>query len=484
MTDKELEKMLEEQFDMLPPDDYLVKDITPWKRSMKYIFTGLFLMVVNIVIFIDISWLANICGYIFILLGFRNIRNENVYFKVGYIGAIMLNIRKLIYILLEMSIWKESIWLPSWNARFIISCALHMLIYVCVWLGIRKIESKVGKDKHSMHAALLPIYYGIMIIMAMMQTTGFIVIIFIALYINLLVELYRIYKSLEDSGYVIKASAIKFPNWAIVVSMIAICVIGVFVVSSFNKLPMKWERYEVTQTAEIDAIKHELIEQGIPEYVLNDLTVEDIKQCDGALAVVVDGIDVVAGDVDMSENPLKVYTYAICLDKEISRWKFVHYLVWESEPDFDGIEAISYNCYQFMNAENVSGYVMYDEEDVTYRAPYYSVDYEEYAVPFVGISSKDLVTRFSFDREGDNYRGYLTYELVSEISVNVMVDYYHQDSKIIYPANIVWNLADIKENVKEHSKIWAPFIHIRNFVGFQPWDEAYGLNIDNPLDEE
>ena len=124
MTDKELEKMLEEQFDMLPPDDLMVKDITPWKRSMKYIFAGLFLMVVNIVIFIDISWLANICGYIFILLGFRNIRNENVYFKVGYIGAIILNIRKLIYILLEMSIWKESIWLPSWNARFIISCAL------------------------------------------------------------------------------------------------------------------------------------------------------------------------------------------------------------------------------------------------------------------------------------------------------------------------------------------------------------------------
>lgn len=484
MNDMELEKMLEEQFNMLPPDDSVVKDITPWKRSMKYIFTGLFLIVVNIVIVIDISWLAEICGYICILLGFRNIRNENVYFKVGYIGAFMLNIRRMIYILLEMSIWKESLGLPSWNARFIISCVLHMLIYVCVWLGIWKVEGKVGTGKRSMHVVLLPVYYGVMIIMAMMGTTGYIVIIFIALYIYLLMELYKIYKALENSGYVIKASSIKLPNWAIVVSMIVIFVIGVFVVSSLNKLPMKWEKYEVMQTAEIDGIKQELIEQGMPEYVLDDLTVEDIKQCEGALAVVLDGSEVVEDDVDMSSNPLKVYTYAICLDKEISRWKLIHYFVWENEPEFNGIEAISYNCYELMNAENVSGYVMYDEENVTYRAEYYSMDYEEYAVPFVGIISKDLVTRFSFDKEGGNYRGYLTYELVSEISVNVMVDYYHQNSKLIYPTDIVWNIADIKKNVKNNSKIWAPFIHIRNSVELQPGDETYGLNIDKSLEEE
>ena len=41
MTDRELEAMLEETFDQLPPQDYVVEEITPWKKAMNRVLWGL-----------------------------------------------------------------------------------------------------------------------------------------------------------------------------------------------------------------------------------------------------------------------------------------------------------------------------------------------------------------------------------------------------------------------------------------------------------
>lgn len=294
-------------------------------------------------------------------------------------------------------------------------------------------------------------------------------IVWMVLYICLLLEVYKIYKSLESSGYVIKASSIKIPNWIITTGIIAVIFIGAWLVSSFNKYPMEWERYEAEQTVEIEKMKQQLMEQGIPEYVLDDLTAEDIEQCAGASVVVVDD-EAINANIGMDAKLPKLMSYAFCIDEEISRWKIVHYFVWDGEPSFFGTEAISYSGNNIINAENISGYVIYDEEDATYRAPYYCMDYVDYVEPIMGMVDTELFTGFSFDREGSNYRGYITYELVSKMTINITMDYYHQRLRIIYPAQTAWDYGELKVRTLFFSDKWEIFSHIRNGISIEPLD--------------
>lgn len=465
MNDMELEELLKTQFNELPPEDYMVNDITPWKMGMKYIFWGLFLSLMGIEIFINIASLTKYIGYICLLIGFRSIRRENKFFKIGYISSLILNIRNIIYILLNTSIWKEHILEPVKEIDFIVYFIAHGLIYVCVWLGIWKVENKVGKDKNSKVPMLLPAFYVALVIMAVLNTQGIIVILWFALYVWLIVSLYKIYRTLENSGFVINASLIKIPNCVIIITMIVVTIIGRIIVNSFNKYPMAWEKYEVEHTVEIDNMKEQLINQGLPEFVVNDLSPEDIKKCAAATLVMLD----VDGNVTTckKEELLNIMSYAFCMDEKTGRLKVIHYFMWEDESTFYGTEAITYSGTDIVNGENFAGYVMYDEGDVTYKAPYYDMEYET-VNSFFGPESS-LFTGFSFDKKGKNCRGYLTYETECEIHENVSIDYYHQNWMIIYPAQTAWDYR-IEEGILSMNDL-EKFCHIRNDVSLKEKNE-------------
>ena len=464
MDDMELEKVFIEQFDMMSLDDSVVEEITPWKRSMKYIFSGLILMVMNIVLFIDVTTITKMCGYLLLLLGFRNLKKENTFFKIGFIVAIVLNVQMILFTLLEMSIWKENIWTLSLELNFIISFVEHMLIYICVWLGIWKVESKVGEGKRSKSTALLPISYGIMGILAIMNTTGVLAFICIALYICLIVEVYKVYKNLESSGYVIKPSSIKISNGVIVISMVVTFIIGIFVVSSFNKYPMEWNPYVTEQTTDVEEMKKKLISQGVQEKVLNDLPKEEIEKCASASAVVVSDSEINAND-SADTKLLKMMSYAFCLDEKTSRWKILHYFIWEDEPSFYGTEVISYGSNEIKQAENISGYIMYDEEDVTYKAPYYHTDYVNV---IEGWEYSNFFTSFSFDKKGSNYRGYFTYEQVegemNAVDLDITMDYFHQHWIVNFPAQTAWEYGEIETGTMIYIDKWEKFSKIRNSI--------------------
>lgn len=274
----------------------------------------------------------------------------------------------------------------------------------------------------------------------MYNTVGIIVVVWFAIYVWLIISLCKIYKSLENSGFVIKASLIKIPNCVIIITMIAVIIIGGVIVNSFNKYPMSWEKYDTEQTAETDKMKAKLIAQGLPECVVNDLSVEDITKCADATLVIAD---------------------------EEGRLKVIHYFMWEGEPAFYGTEAITYSGTDIVNGENIAGYVMYDEGDTTYKASYYSMKYEV-VNSFLGPESV-FFTGFSFDKEGSNYRGYITYETECEIHENVSIDYYHQNWIMPYPAQTAWDyrISEVIPSMDDLEK----FCHVRNDVGLNEWDD-------------
>ena len=54
---------------------------------------------------------------------------------------------------------------------------------------------------------------------------------------------------------------------------------------------MEWSALDTAEHDEVEDIKAHLIDLGFPEYVLNDLSAEDIAACDGALRVFVNVTD-------------------------------------------------------------------------------------------------------------------------------------------------------------------------------------------------
>ena len=69
MNNLDFDKLLADKFSNMPLDDELVENISPGKRSMKYILVGLCFSLFNIVIFFDFTMLTKIVGFICLLIG-------------------------------------------------------------------------------------------------------------------------------------------------------------------------------------------------------------------------------------------------------------------------------------------------------------------------------------------------------------------------------------------------------------------------------
>lgn len=435
MNDLELEKMLKDNLSVLSPDDSVVKGITPWKTCLAHILIGLFLMLfrfeINGIRFDDIFAIS---GYLLLFNGFRKIRKENNYFKVGFITSIVLIVAKIVLMIIKVSMWKAKV-LPPLEVQLVISFLLHMSLFVCLWKGIWAVESKLRIDKHSKSAIVLPVIYALSFVIALIGIQGILALIWIAVYIGVLICMFNVYKSLELTGYAINATIIKIPLWVVSLSVVCVSLAGIFVVSTFNRYPMKWEVNEMIKADELDEMRQKLIAQGVPEQVVNDLDPADIEKCSDAVSMAVLEMKeniVFNTFMNKDEELLNIKYYAFCLDEESRRWKVIHYFDWEDGVRFYGTEAVYYNAEELINAENISGYVMYDYKNTTYKAQYYFMDYKEYNSKYWGTEN-DLATAFSFEQRGEKYRGYLTYEVVANDDINVSIKYYHQDFWLAFP---------------------------------------------------
>ena len=187
---------------------------------------------------------------------------------------------------------------------------------------------------------------------------------------------------------------------------------------------------------------------GFPQEILADLTGEDIRQCQGAKQVVVQQheYEMVSGEYGEIRNDAGAYLgmravqrtlcitgVAVELAGEIEQWKLIHHFYWTTAPKMMGTEGIQvwtadHVDLSWYKAESVSGYVLYDQADITYMAPYYSVEETE--------TSWKTNLAFSFPKDGERYRGYVTYTIQKQGIdgyIDSLINYMHQTDWFQYP---------------------------------------------------
>lgn len=152
-----------------------------------------------------------------------------------------------------------------------------------------------------------------------------------------------------------------------------------------------------------------------------------------------------------------------------------HHIQWENGTGFYGTEAVKlwqtyYNSEGWAKSGEVEGRLLCSRNGTALWSPCYSMEEETYTstnVFFGSRTSTDLFAQFSFPGDGENCRGYFTYETVQVEEgwlCSSWINYAHLRTVFQYPAVTAkeW-MQTVGENVDSE-----PFLFVQDAIQFWP----------------
>ena len=498
MSDTDFEAVLKSSVSELLPEDIIAK-VTPWKKSMNRVLVGMALTVITLN-FWCLNYVLPTIGTILLLLGFRTLRRENKWFGRGFVVSIIRAAYFFPLLILNTTIMNGVVYGSAIAPVLTVAVFLLLFIeFVCLWRGFISVQQKAGIPPHAGGAAALILWYAFTCLLALIQYSGLIIgLAMIIVYIFILRSLYKLSRELDEAGYAIRTAPIKTTDLCIVLSLVAVLLIGSVCGYVFGgSYPMEWSALDSAEHNDVEEIKAHLTSLGFPEYVLNDLSAEDIAACDGAIQLVVDVIDQPANDgrVVITEygsgddryiyqttvfdvKELHITGVGVQIPGERERWMIFHHFIWTTTPVFYGTESIQlWPAYRisegWSSAGDLTGRILYDDDGETFVADYYSLGPQTYTTNDIiwgSQSHTDIFAAFSMPRNGDNYRGYVAYP-IDEVKDGYLIDswfnYTHQRSWMQYPVMTAME--------KRMTNIWndaGAFKTIQDALQFLPTDES------------
>lgn len=459
MKEEDLDNALINSIPELPPDD-IVKEVTPWRKAMNRSLLGLALTTITLN-FLGLNYVLPAVGAILMLLGFRALRVENGWFMGCWTITVVRTACIFASLILNATIYQEAVYASRLSEVCIaLNVALIFLMLFFLWKGFRAVKLKAGLPDHAGGAAAMIVWYALVCLLAAAQYVGWIILIaLIIAYVLIIRSLLKLSGELDEAGYAICPAAVRVSDRTLVIALLAVVAAGIVCGSIFfNSYPMQWQPVEVSGDAGTAEIKAELSGLGFPGDILNDLTDEDIKACEGALRVFV-GTNFYSADEGRTvmrvrdgviynetvyDDNLRITGVAVELDG--GRWKIFHHFKWLSDPGFYGTESLQLwpayrQCQEGWSAVgDVSGSLLCETDGRTLTAPYYSLGSEtyDYDSMFWGTETvTDVFADFSLPHGGENCRGYVTYDMVKIQDgwiINSWINYTHQRSWFLYPA--------------------------------------------------
>lgn len=440
INDTEFEAQLQNSLSELPPED-VVNDVTPWKKSINRALAGLALTVV-VLNFWYLDYLLPAIGTILMLLGFRALRKENKWFGSCYVISIFQGIYFFFTLILNTTI-VCNIWnTPEIETVLIdVNLLLRLFEFVCLWRGFLAVQKKAGILPHAGGAIALIVWYALMCLLAFLQYSGWIIVgLMLVSYVFILRNLYKLSGELDEAGYAISAAPVRLTDRCFVSSIVVLILLGGASGYLFgNSYPMIWSVQNASEHQEVKEVKEQLISLGFPESVLNDLTTEEIETYQGASRIIVDTSN---GSFD-DGGGLQITGIGVQISEK--RWIILHYFLWTTAPEFYGTESIQlWPVYRdipegWESVSDVTGRVLYDRDDTTFVADYYSISNQTVSSASVFWDTRsytDVFAAFSLPRNGSNYRGYVMYsvdEMGEGYYISSWLNYTHQRSWLQYP---------------------------------------------------
>lgn len=492
---KKFDELLRDSLPELPPED-VVRQVSPWRRSMYLALAGLALE--NITINASgLNYILPAVGAFLLVLGLRPLRRENRQLAACWWTVAIRGLLVLVLIIQGATIlrWPEGVD----RGVTVLSYGLQLLQIFWLWRGLRAVRQRAGLEPGAGAGGALLVWNILIILLGLVGWRGGLILglVLVAAYGMILYSLFRLSREMEEAGYELRPAAVRLSDRALAV------ITGVVVAAGLaagwlwcGQLPMDWTPLEETGTAETEDIRQELIDLGFPESVLADLSEEDLGDCRGALMVVWDQDDYPVNDgreVVTREGNTTVYStvydvkelrvtgVAVKLPGERERWKVFHHFQWVADPGWWGTEAIQlwpawHSEMGWSRDQAVTGRLLCERDGRTWTAPYVFLGPVTYTSNdfFSGTQDRtDIFASFSLPRNGENARGYVTYvtaEILDGCLLNSWMNYVHQTSWRQYPV-----LTALEMHLKDGWHVDGAFRTIQSQLLFSPSDGQTGF---------
>ena len=495
MDEQAFEELLESSVTQ-PPPEQVVAEVTPWRLATKRILTGIALTSITLNFF-WLNYLLPAIGIALMLLGFRALRRENRCLSLCFGLAVLRAVHLYATLILNSTIWFSAITSsPLLYGLTVLNLALTYTQLLCLWGGFRAVQQKAGLPPHAGSAVALLIWYGITGLLGALGYSGLILpLVMLVCYILILRSLWKLSRELDQAGYAIRPAPVRVTDTVLAIAIAAVVVIGCLCGLLLGcKYPMDWQAADPAEHSGVEKIEAQLLDLGFPDYVLQDLTAEDIAACEGALRVVWDVDDRplnngrIAATVVQTEDgqsvtrkrvydveELRITGVAVELPGNQGRWMIFHHFLWTVDPGFYGTESIQLwpasrtTLGTWHSTGAVTGRVLYERDGTTYTAPYYYLGEQTFTSSSIfwgEETSSDVFAAFSMPGTGENHRGYLAYpmEAVEESRlIDSWFNYTHQRTALQYPAMTAMDF--------RMSGAWdgnSPFRTIQDALQFRP----------------
>lgn len=481
MDENEFDELLVDNLPDIPPDD-IVTEVTPWKQAMDRIIAGIAMSTITFSFF-SLNYILPAIGMIALLLGFRTLKKENVWFHTAFVMTVLRIVCLFPILILNASVFQSKI-TTSLGAHLltILNLIFALITFYSLWQAIRTVQQKANVEQKAESAVALMIWYIIICILGIIKIDGMIIVGgLLIVYFFIIRSLSQLSKELDETGYLVEPVETRFCDGIIVKTMIGILLIGVLCgYMFFNSYPMEWDtNASDTETKELYEIKERLTDLGFPENVLKDMSDMDLIAYKEAEQIVVD-INEYSFNDDQEAEDLKVTGIAVKL-KDEKTWIFLHHFLWQEEPQslaikgFHGTESIQiwpvyYNFSDgWRKSGDATGRLLYDKNSETYISDYYYLGEKSYTSNdvFWGMqSSNDLFAAFSLPNDGEKQRGYIMYqaqEIEEGGATSSWFNYTHQEHFLQYPVKTAmetrmensWNDAGAFMTVQDTLQFWV-----------------------------
>ena len=489
MNEHDFDQLLSSAVPELPPDD-IVHEVTPWRKAIDRILIGMALCTITLN-FLTLNYILPAMGMMFMLLGFRALRNENGWFKACWVLMLLRAFCYFPTIIFNATIYQSMVYNSAFGSALShINPVLQFLLIFALWRAIATVQKKAGAPVHASSAAALLAWYTASLLLALAQYDGLILgIIMLVCYILIIRSLYHISGEMDEIGYTMKASHVSVSDRNLVKALVVLLTAGIVCgYLFFGSYHMAWLPKESMEGTEIAKVKNELLSLGYPEAALNDLSGEDILACRNALQIVSqeqnkpinDGRQLRETEEGYSTYIRTVYdvkelrftNVAVELPGETPQWRIFHHFLWTVNPGFSGTESLQlwpayWDSDGWAAAGSPTGRVLYDKNNAVYTAPFHSLATEGYTsddLLFGQRYTTDIFATFSLPENGERQRGYLSYGIAQTKEgyiINAWANYTHQKSKFQYPVLT----ADETQKTSGWNDSY-PFITVQNALQF------------------
>lgn len=435
MDDKRLDSLLGEAVDAAPPED-VVRAVSPWRKAMAQVLWGLGLTSITFNL-LALNYILPGLGCALMLLGFRTLRGANRHFRLAYYSAAL----RCALQILALGLGATAIRSGDLNAALaVVSAIASFGVALGFWYGLMEAKAAAGLEPRAPAAGWLMLWYAAIYVLALASlllggSLSILGALMIAAFVAILVSLVKLSRQLDEAGYAIEAAPVRLTDGRLCALLIlaaaAAMALGLL---CFGRYHMDWEA-QPERGEEAAAVAEELLELGMPDYVLADLSDEDILLCAGAEAV----------DARVFEFPLddgstlRSTGVAVRMPEEQSwyeHWLLIQHFDWQGEARFPGTEGI------VLWAANRVSHWWLDLKNPPHLRLLYDEDGESLAAaPAVSEPGEDGYTfsfGFSYPRGAEGARGYVCYSIEADSAVKTIVDsginYLHQSALPQYPA--------------------------------------------------